>query len=224
MTVVTIIDQVLSDVLNIAASDGDNTATRARVLRGLTEVGTFVFNYRDWSFRRATATITVSAGAGLASLSSNFLRIGTYGGVWLASTGAQLEYVTEQELVAIRAIPGNSTDNPAVYSIFGLDSSYIPRIQIPTNVSAAILTVAYDTQLGTLDESSGSVNIQLIPPAWHQGVLMPGLRAMFRQQVGDGRYQDFREDAGFRMGLNEMVRQERHGDETTRSLPSFFGA
>lgn len=223
MTITQMVDQVLSDVMNISASDADNTATRLRVVRGVNEVGGYVFGFRDWPFRRATSSVTVSAGVGYASLPATFLRVGTYGGVFLVSTGAQLEPVTEQELLGIRAMPGSSTDAPAVYSIFGIDgTTFLKRIQIPTNVGAVVLSVSHETQLGTLDEATG--DIEVIPAEWHQTVLMPGLRAMFRQQVGDGRYQDFREDPAFRLSLNEMVKQERHGDEATRCLPSFFGA
>jgi len=42
MTVVTLVDQVCSDVLNISPSDGDNTATRARIVRGAQAFGGLV--------------------------------------------------------------------------------------------------------------------------------------------------------------------------------------
>ena len=167
-------------------------------------------------------------------LPPNFLRVGDCGGVF-GPTGAELDAVSEQEMVAIQSQPGGVSDLPGVYSVYGIDPiTSVPFINIPINSAPVALTVYYETKLATLDEVASSDgppvvvggldNIKLIPEVWHQSVLIPGLRAMFRQTVGDARYQDFRQDPGFRMGLKEMVKWERHGDETTRSLPSFFGS
>lgn len=229
MTVVTIIDQVLKEILNISATDADNTATRAKALNALIEVAGYVFNYRDWRFRWGFANVTVAAGEWQALLPADFLRIGDDGGVFLLSTGCQLDAVSEQEILAIQAAPGATDVYPDVYCVLGLDTAgmtptYRWFINIPPNAAAVALQVNYHTTLGTLDESTNANNILLIPAVWHQQVLIPGLRAFFRQNVGDGRYQDFRQDGAFRDALKQMVKWERHGDDTTRSMPSFFGS
>lgn len=220
---VTIVDGVPSAV---AAAGGDGATRRTRYLRALRDVFSYVYLYPvNWTFRRASPTITVPAGQGWQVMPTSFFRMPYQGGVYNTTTGQRLRYVDSQEITDLREGPNPlQTDNPTVYSIFGQDgTTHLDLFQIPKNSAALTFKLWSDTDVPVLDESSNADNLKVIPERWHALVLLPGVLALMQTSKGDPRYGDFTKDPRFVEGLRLMVADERHGDDTPDQLPSFWG-
>lgn len=224
MTVTTIIDQGVGHIDNVPATDADITDRRNRWVEWVVAVFTYVYMARGWSFRLRRATLTATAG--IATLPSDFGDVPPEGGVFLAATGDRLAYDEPQNIMdAQEAVGGSTTTTPTTYGIFDFNTSdFQPKLQLPTTATVN-LVLRYGLAPPTLDDSTNTANLKLIPEKWHQSVLLPGLRALARRSLGDGAVApDFTLDPGFQAGFAQMIRAERPASrDTTRKLPSFFG-
>lgn len=220
MDVDVFIDQIVGHVDNLSTTDGDIADLRAEILENLIEVVSYVQGRRPLEARRTTATITTASGVG--ELGAGFEQFGVGGGVWLSSNGQPLDYV-EPNVIIQQRLQGRLTDAPTEYSMFGINTSdFVHQIQVASGTVS--LFVSYIQGLPTLDETTNTAQLNVIPARWHQSVLIPGVRAMRQFDKGDGRAAPhFSEDPGFKAGLKQMLIAERGGHETERRLPSFWG-
>lgn len=153
-----IIDQVLARDDNVAESAAHNAQRRQRILEFLREVHAELWWARDWPFKRRSATVTVPAGPGTASLPPDFASIGWYGGVYFPvdgqGDGRRLEFVPESVITDLRA--GSWRDStPEIFSLFGQDAAYITQLQVPPTDGEYQLTVWYQPNPAFLDEVVG---------------------------------------------------------------------
>jgi hypothetical protein len=115
------------------------------------------------------------------------------------------------------------TDAPRQYSIFGQDETTgLLKIQVPTNTAQLTISLYYLRSAPTLDEGSNVDKLKLIPPRWHQAVLVPRLRARAREAKGDVRWKSSLQKAA----ANELkMKGELMRDQASGSgqLVSFFG-
>lgn len=220
-----LLDATASYTDNVGPASGDRTTRRARHATYGIRAFNYVYLYREWWFRRASPTVTVAAGANFAVLPASFMDVGYKGGVYAASTGRRLDHVDPKDITDLReGTAPYITDDPLVYSIFGQDATTRrPLFQLPQTVSALTFKAWSDTAPPTLDEGANVANLKVIPESWHELVLVPAVRAIAQESKADARYRTFTEDPTFRAGLNLMCIREKHGKDTPKRAPSFFG-
>jgi hypothetical protein len=223
MNVTEIIDQVMQRTDGITPADADYADRRQRILEYLREIVSEVWFYRQWRWRRRSATITFLANAPTALTPTDFLDIGPYGSL-TRSDGVQLEWVPESRIIVSRR-GGFTTASPECYSIFGQDDEtpFLQLLQIETNNVEIALQLEYETTVPTLVETDEDTieEINKIPRAYHQLVLVPGLRYKTEASKGDGK--SAQSLAEYQRGLKYMTEIERRGKDTLSRLPSFFG-
>ena len=222
MNVTEAITQVLARTDNVPPTSAENATRRARLLEFLIEEFEDLYD-NDWKFRRRNATVTIAATTGANVLPSDFGALGKFGTVWLQRGGVDIHQLTEEPESVIDQLrrDGETTDDPWVFSIFDLDTSTgIPKIQIPINPSQVKLSMYYLCAAPTLDESANVDKLNLIPPRWHQAVLIPRLRARAREAKGDIRWKndELKAERGMMKMKNELMRDQGR----FRQLNSFF--
>jgi hypothetical protein len=219
------LDALNAEVDNLGTADASNTARRARNLRFTKRAFGYVYLYRDWPCRKASATIVVPAGVGYVVVPSTYLTIAYKGGVYNTATGKRLTYADPQVITNLRErVSPVTTDDPDVYSIFGMDgTTKRPLFQIPTNVSDLTFKQWLDSEVPTLDESTNVANLKIIPERYHETVLFPAVAAMIQSKKHDPTVRTFLQDPDFQAGLQQMVITELPGKERFRQLPGFFG-
>jgi hypothetical protein len=224
MTVTEFLNQIEGHVDGVAPGDGDRTDSRAKYLEFLIEVYFEVYNSRQWWFSVASVpeTITVPSDDNFAALPEDFIEVA--GGVFLTSTGTPLDYVTMEQLLLRRELPGAEGESPSVYSIFGKDDEdFCPLIQLPRLSASTSIRVHYKVAPPDLDETEdNNGNLAIIPARYHQTVLIPGVRALVEDSKGGSGYQRYFDQ--YQRGLARMIERERHSEkDTSSSLTGFFG-
>lgn len=218
MTSSALIDLVLSYTDNISATDADNSTRRARILQALQEVFEEVWNYREWKFKLTTGNVTVTTGNNSVVVPSDFLDLGSSGGVYSPTHQKMVERVP-QELLEWREL-GTGTGSPVdAFSFFDFDpTSGRQLFQIPNAVTSnQIFKFWYNRVAPTLGDSTtpGTSNLHFVPAQWHNPVLLPGVAAKVRKQKGDTR--DWASQ--YKEGLAFMVLRERHHKSSVMQLP-----
>jgi len=229
-TVSEAIDEMVDFVDNTGTSQTDQAERRRRHLQNLKRGVRDIRYYRDWDFIRSYSSVAVAAAAGFGYLPTDFLAIGKYGGVYdLGNNGCALDWVPESIILELR-VRAVDPGQLAIYSIFGLQVPTPPgtgapqrMIQIPPNTSAVSLGVAYNTKAPTLDETvtNNAKLVLAVPEEYHDTVLLPHIKAMARESLGDARWQNA--VAEYERGLKSMLRTCRRSQGTIGRLPSFFG-
>jgi hypothetical protein len=224
VTVTELLDQIVGRVDNVAAIDAENTDRRQRHLEYLIEVASDIYFERDWPWRRQSVTLTLSSGVLYSDLPADFDSIGPQQGVFDHATGEPLDFATEAEIIAMRSLAGDGSGCLTHYGIFGTATTdFEKRIQFNANSGGIVVDVYYQKIMATLDDSTGTANLAaVVPSKYHQNVVIPGVRALARHSVGDGRYQDYLDQKA--RGVALMVKNEKLGREMPRRMPSFFGA
>jgi len=227
VNVTEIIDQVIARDDNISEVSADNDQRRQRHLEYLREVVAEVWWRRDWTFKKTRATVTIPAGQGYGSVPPDFSSLGNFGGVYYPigglSDGRKLEMVPESVIVEYREVNYTASGPPEIFALFGQDPiTYLQYIQIPINAAEVTLTVWYQPNPPTIDESANVENIKKIPEKYHQLVVVPGLRAKARESKGDARWQA--SVGEYEKGMIWMQTEEnRFQGDPVRQVPSFFG-
>jgi hypothetical protein len=218
------------EAINAVVFNTDNTNTtdatdprRLRHLDHLREVVDEIRYYRDWAFTRASALLTVPGATGYVELPADFLRIGNYGGVWnLDSNGDPVDHVPEYMIEEDRRT-STYHSSPMIYSIFGESATGRQYLQMPLAASDQHLGISYLTQSPTLDEGTNNTKLAVaIPAEYHRSVVLPRLRSLARESLGDVRWKNSEEQ--FTRGLRSMLASCRRNQGTLLQLPSFFGA
>lgn len=223
MNVTQIIDQIIGRTDNVSTIDGDYARRRQRHLEYLIEEANYLYTAREWKWRRTSTTVTISSGTGFADLPTDFQSIGRQSLVTNTANGKVLRWASEDELRAEKDIPGHTTGDPDVYSIYDQSTDFEYRIQTVTVSQNVTLLVPYNKALPVLDEdaSSGLNNIKCIPEHYHQTVLIPALRSLADFSTGKNDWQAHERQR--ERGLRLMIRQERLPQDTMGQFPSFFG-
>jgi hypothetical protein len=219
-----IISQVLDFTDNIPASDGDYAARRTRYQNYLREVVAELWYAREWPFARKTDTVTVTAPNGYGVLPDDFLRLGDYGSVLLASYRHwdPLENVPEYEIIQVRNT-NLKTETPEMFSIFGFDTaSGNPLIQFPYNSADYDVLVSFIMKAPEIDENTNDSALdESIPVQYHQRVIVPGVQSRSLESKGDASWNTYY--GRFTAALGEMKANERRRQGTIWQMPNFFG-
>jgi hypothetical protein len=217
------ITQVLERTDNVPATAAENATRRQRLLEYLIEEFEEVYD-DDWKFRRRNSTVTIPANQGWGLMPADFGALGKFGSVWLRQNGRDAWQLSEEPESVIDDTRRQDyrTDAPRIYSIFDQDETTAQlKIQVPTNTAQLILSIYYLRSAPTLDESANVEKLKLIPPRWHQAVLIPRLRARARESKGDVRWKSSLAKAA----KNELkMKGELMRDQGRfRQMPGFFG-
>lgn len=217
------ITQILSHVDNISPTAAENSDRRLKVSEWLNEAVSDVRSRLALPNKRKTVSLDIPVPDSNILVPSDFGEVGHNGGVYLTSTGDPLDWVPEQELQALRQDLGGSTDTPDVYSIFGLDSDSEGSrtlLQFPLLSTGITVVLDYETLEPTFTDDDEDLTLA-IPSQYHQRVLIPFVRALAYDSLGDARAELWR--AKSEQAFTHMAVQERRGKGTTQQLRSFFG-
>ena len=223
MNVTEAITQVLDRTDNVPATAAENSTRRQRLLEYLIEEFEEVYD-DDWTFRRRNNTVTLPANQGWAVLPVDFGALGKFGSVWLRQNGrdSQKLHLEPESVIDDVRRSDYRTDSPRIFAIFDQDETTgLPKIQVPTHTGQLTLSLYYLRSAQTLDESANVEKLKLLPPRWHQAVLIPRLRARARESKGDVRWKSSLAKAA-RNELKmkgELMRDQGQADQ----MPSFFG-
>lgn len=225
MLVATAITQVMARGEDAPDTDADDADRRLRTLENIIEVWVQVWLDRPWPRKRKSAPLTVPATQGYIAVPSDFQAVGHYGGVFVNATGARLDYVNPQEMQEMKRIPGSSGgDDPSEYSLYDQETStpFAMRLQIVTNTNSLLLDLSYEKVPPTLTDGGASdANLNYLPEAYQQSVIIPGAKALAKLNLGDITQAQF--DGQMNRALRIMRAAERPGMDTTAKLPSFLG-
>jgi hypothetical protein len=224
MLVATAITQILARGEDAPDTDADDDDRRLRTLENIIEVWVTVWLDRPWPRKRKSSQLTMPAGQGYIAVPSDFQSVGHYGGVFQASTGKRLDYVNPQEMQEMKRMPGNETDDPSEYSFYDQETStpFAMRMQTITNTSQLLFDISFEKVAPTLSDGGGNdSNLNYIPEAYQQAVIIPGAKALAKLNLGDITQAQF--DGQMRRALRLMRAAERPGMDTTAKLPSFLG-
>lgn len=212
--------QILGHVDNVSPTDAAYADRESRVDEWAVETSSDLWYRRPWSWRRSTDDATVDINAA-GNLPDDFGAIGHMGGVYLASGGDRLTWVSEQEIMEMRQQPEGATSTPEVYSIFGQDVnlgvSHL-RIQLPPVSGTLNLVIDYEV----IPPSTLATVLEQWPAQYHQPVLIPFVRARALDSKGDARAQTWFSMA--EKAYRNMAIEERRGKENSRVMRSFFGS
>lgn len=193
---------IISAVLNyydaIDADDADNLGRRARLLRFLDQIYTFVWNIREWEWTFNEDTVSISAGANTGTLPDDFMEFSRQGGLW-SPDHVRMTEVTRRQLYRYRNETAGST-NTRIFAIAG------GAVQLGyTASSAQVLPIAYRMISDSAAFTDTDADDPIIPAKYHATVLIPGL--VYKAQVTK---QDSRQNwAGeFKEGLAQMCAVE----------------
>ena len=130
--------------------------------------------------------------------------------------------VTAQQITATLPDPGPVGEHNVVsvnlYMTIaaGVTNYYKVYNSVNLDVGSLVYSVnVSDANLVLLPLLVNQSTLSRIPPKYHYTVLLPGVRAMRKQSQGDTR--DFEKE--YRMGLAEMVREERPFQSEVQQLP-----
>jgi len=208
-------------------------ALRRRAKFAAQRVVRFIWNYRPWEFRWATASATVTSG--VADLPANFVSFGKSGGVYLGVGLPPLEYKHLRDVAAYQAEVA-AVGQPRWYSVgttvplvgtvggtrqlllYPMDSRTVTLVY---ERKAPTLLDSYDSDDATLLATDGS-GLEEVPSEWHDLVIYEGALYHLMNDKGDARMaiQQGLYDAGIR----RMVENEKQGRETEHSMPPYRGA
>jgi hypothetical protein len=220
------IDQAIQFMDNLPSGDGDNAARRTRYLSLLIEsVDEIRQETALPSMLAESDEIDVDAADSFAELPDDFGAVSTSGTVILVSTGDEMDWVPEKEIIAARRGRSGATSVPGVYSIFGVDdTSFAQLIQFPPLSTGISVRVLYLTSTPALDDSTNADNLKIaIPSQYHQSVLIPLLRSKVEMGKSDSRASEYYQL--YEKAVRRMKRQEfPTGKQSPRGLRSFFGS
>lgn len=217
MDTATLISNIINYYDQVGSADADNANRRARLLQFSQEAFDEVWNYEDWLFTYATATVTVTAAASAGDLPADFMEFGTMGGIWDNNSLDQLN-----EWTPVRAydyvVRGAAGDNLRAVSTFGVNAA-TGRLTINTPGpvgSTYTLKLLYRKLAPTLVDTTGATsNLWQIPAAYHNTVLMSRIASKTRTSHGDGT--SYMED--YQRNLGKMAARELPRKTTIQRMP-----
>lgn len=216
MTATEIIDQIIARVLNTPATDGDITNLRTRALEWTTEVCADFRDSYDFSWRYRTENVTIAGGDASSALPERFADVGPSGSVIRVSDGVPLTFISPDEMRVIQMDSGTVTSTPGVYSVYDFDEEeFRDKIQIPTAAGDVILSLTYLYTPPTLIDDEDDDSLEHIPSQYHQSVIIPGVRALAKNQ-------EFVTDAAYVGGKKRAISGAIRGRGKTFSFSSFF--
>lgn len=209
---------VLTYTDNVDPTDGDYAARRARIHQYQQEVVDEVWNFRDWTFKQRSATVTGLTGNNFILLPYFLAELGDLGGIFKGT----IEYQEVDPTTLIRCRSLGVVD--FIFSIFSQATTsgdaWVRKAQfVETFTANTNLTLHYSAGppllIDTLgDESSKS--LRLIPEQYHNTVILPGVIAKANTSKGDTR--DFMQQ--YIRGLNLMVLRERPRKTMIQRIPA----
>jgi hypothetical protein len=217
------LDLFIQNVDQITPGDANYADLRVERLIMLTEVADDFWHTHDWSWSLNTATCDIDGTTGAGPVPDDFHNFGTKGGVWRQSDGEPLEYKPPDFVRAIQVNPGAIESLPDVYSLWGIDDEGFEQIQTPLLSGTVTLQLLYKKILPDLDDDTNADNLDQIPVKYQRKVLIPGLRAAARFDIGDARYQQFQQDPVYMAAVQRAVRADLKGKEQTFQMPAFSG-
>jgi hypothetical protein len=184
------IDNVMTDVLEISATDSTYTAQRARVLRITQAVCQQVILADEWEFRQVIGgTTTLSAGAYSAVTPSGFHTIGSNGSCWIQND-YELQKADAKWINRLRKQNGTGTGKPQHYAVAGQDSTTKRPLLIFDAISDGTYTIEldYERTCPTLVDTDGATNgLDVFPNEHVQSVILPATIELLASAQGDGR-------------------------------------
>ena len=215
MDTATLIDNVIDGYDHVSSTDSDNTAREAKILLYAQEVVDEVWYFREWDFRYRSGTVTFAAGDYESDLPANFHEFGSQGLVIVQSTGAKL--VADTSANIFEQSYTDTTTFPT-YSVWGQNSTTGRKLLQISSSAAMTLDVFYLATSPTLSNCAGDDGqLQFIPTAYHQTVILPGVVYKVKhQQEGEDQRDWYNR---YQQGLNRMVAMERAGKTRVQRLP-----
>lgn len=209
MTGADLIDAVISYYDNTNVNDADNTLRRARVLHNAQMVMDEVWNFRPWSFKTKTDTVSCSSGSG--DLPDDFSRFGPNGLVWDASN-KQVWTESFPQDVLDRQIQGDLNRR-----LFAVSQTATTWVLLIPQTAAITLSVFYEVNPPALVDDSTALPI---PEASHRTVLLAGTIARTQFDKNDTRLYYEKQ---YLMGLGRMVVNDAPIQTRGKSLPMAVG-
>jgi len=203
------INDVLKYAYNMRVEDADSVR-RGRVLNYLQDTYDILWFMREWTFSFKEAPITLVAGVG--TLPTDFLEIGSMGGLY-DSNGVKLEEVVFPQLKS-RLIKGDQESPPGEFAIFSNSST--GALEIRTLGSAETLHLHYRRISDTLVDDG--ITVPIMPGQYHTTVLIPGAIVSVGESLGDPR-SDFQKT--YEVGLRNMITVSRPRKTSIQKMPRF---
>ncbi len=194
MTDTELIDAAIGDVLDIGAVTIDDATIRARVLRYANKRASEFRRRKPWSWRFATATVTVNGGTGQGNLPVNFASFGQAGGCVTQVSIRRLLWAEAGDIMEWRTRYPSTSDTPTHYSVVGFgdsesetDAGFEQLTLYPILTNDADVTINYESAWVAMVDDDTDIAALGIPADFHESVLLEGIKADLWESEGDGR-------------------------------------
>lgn len=222
MTGQAFLDLFIATVDQLTPGDADYNDLRVERLLQLTEVADDFWHSHDFSWTYLTDAVTISGGDHNVQVPDGFHNLGMKGGVWRQSDGYLMTYRPPDVVRAAQFGVVGSVGQPEMYSFYEVTLG-VEMFQTEIVSGSTTFEMLFKMELPTIEDSASDAGLDAIPTKYQRKVLIPGLRAMARFEVGDSRYGQFQEDPIYKSAKQRAIQADIKGKEQTYQMPAFFG-
>lgn len=214
MTPTEAIDTVIHDYDGTEAEDEGNTDRRETLLGFLQHIGSYIHNFREWSWTYIfdDDSIAIDAGDNSAELPERFMEFGRHGGLFpLSNPRDKYTEVSMAQLVQMRL--ANSGNN--IIRVFAI---FQGALQFPFTASVEIAFGAmYRLTPQEFEDGAEEEDAFELPQQYLHTVLLPGFRFLAQQSKTDVAAGEY--GGQFKDGLQQMLVIENRRKTAAQLMP-----
>jgi hypothetical protein len=223
----TLISAVMTEHLDLAPTDSNNSGWRTKILGFQQEIVDEVCNEEVWDFMQSQTTVSLTAATSSVSGPSDISTTSENGAVFIRVSGddrKRLRYLPPPALFDLLETNGSGTGEPEFYTVAQQDATFIPKLHFDKIANQTYtISIYYERNPPTLTDTDGtSSGLQTIPARYHRSVIYKGVVA--RVASFNSAANASKLEADYRMALGAMKARRNQSIQDTERVAEGLSA